>query len=285
MLAYMKTTCYAIICLTALAVNSTLSQQTPPASPPPSPPPPGTPAPNFSERLQKIVQEASKPPAEALPLTKFNLDFPGGTPSELVAAIQKATGRPLNAIVPDDLATTMLPPLKMNSVDVSQLFQALEAASRKTETVMRKNAGYPGGVSYSTFQTGYGFRERSDGRPSDDTIWYFHAEKPDQPPLPPPDKVCRFYSLAPHLERGVSVDDITTAIETGWKMLGETSHPTISYHKDTKLLIAVGEPSKLETIDAVLKALEPPKPAPAGAPAGMPPASEGKPAEKPKTDK
>ena len=71
-------------------------------------------------------------------------------------------------------------------------------------------------------------------------------------------KVCRFYSLAPYLDRGLSVDDITTAIETGWKMLGETSHPTISFHKDTKLLIAVGEPSKLETIDAVLKALEPP---------------------------
>jgi len=52
----------------------------------------------------------------------------------------------------------------------------------------------------------------------------------------------------------MSVDDITTAIETGWKMLGETSPPTISFHKDTKLLIAVGEPSKLETIDAVLKA-------------------------------
>ena len=51
------------------------------------------------------------------------------------------------------------------------------------------------------------------------------------------------------------MDDITTAIETGWKMLGETSPPTISFHKDTKLLIAVGEPSKLETIDAVLKAL------------------------------
>jgi hypothetical protein len=72
------------------------------------------------------------------------------------------------------------------------------------------------------------------------------------------------------------VDDITTAVETGWKMLGETSPPTISFHKDTKLLIAVGEPSKLELIDAVLKALgsqigggvggtiEPPKPRTAG---------------------
>ena len=69
-------------------------------------------------------------------------------------------------------------------------------------------------------------------------------------------KVCRFYSLASYLERHLTVDDITTAIETGWKMLGENPLPKISFHKDTKLLIAVGEPAKLETIDAVLRALE-----------------------------
>ena len=43
---------------------------------------------------------------------------------------------------------------------------------------------------------------------------------------------------------------ITTAMETGWKMLGDKDTPTINYHKDTKLLIAVGEPNRLETIDA-----------------------------------
>lgn len=39
-------------------------------------------------------------------------------------------------------------------------------------------------------------------------------------------------------------------------MLGESSPPKISFHKDTKLLIAVGEPNKLEIIDSVLKALD-----------------------------
>jgi len=76
------------------------------------------------------------------------------------------------------------------------------------------------------------------------------------------------------------VDDITTAIETGWKMLDDTSPPAIRYHKDTKLLIAVGDPTKLETIDAALKALDgttvgaggggfrPPAPRPVGPPPG-----------------
>ena len=71
--------------------------------------------------------------------------------------------------------------------------------------------------------------------------------------------------MTPYLERGLTVDDITTAIQTAWTMLGSTpgndqAAPQISYHKETKLLIAVGEASKLETIDAVLKALEPKAP-------------------------
>lgn len=254
---YMKTTCCIITCLTALAFNAALSQQ--PVAPVPGPglqPQPGTPAAaDFSSRVQNIIGRAGGVPSPEPTLTKFNLDFPGGTPKDLVAAIQKALRQPLNAIIPDDLAATKLPAVKMNSVDVSELFKALTAASHKTETVLGAYSGLPG---YSYAQTACGFRQGSEGRLSDDTIWYFYVEKPN--PLPPysPAKVCRFYTLAPYLDRGATVDDITTAMETGWKMLGETSPPTISFHKDTKLLIAVGEPSKLEIIDAVLKALAPP---------------------------
>ena len=79
--------------------------------------------------------------------------------------------------------------------------------------------------------------------------------------LPEQPKVCRFYQLTPYLET-YKVEDITTAIQTGWKMLGETNPPTISFHKDTKLLIAVGEPSKLQLIDSVLQQLAQGKPQP-----------------------
>ena len=281
MLSYMKTTCCTIVCLTALGLTTMFGQQAlPPApampqrpeAPPPVSPPPG----QFTQRLQNIIQRAGVPPqAEAGP-TKFSLDFPGGTPGELVAAIEKAMGRPLNAIIPDELANTRLPALKMNNVDVSQLFQALAAASRKSEAVISGTYGFGGPSNYQIATTSCGFRQGAEGRPSDDTIWYFYVDKPTLPPVHSTAKVCRFYSLAPYLDHGMTVDDITTAIETGWKMLGETNTPTISFHKDTKLLIAVGDPSKLETIDAVLKALEPPKSSPGAA------APAAKPAEKPK---
>lgn len=239
-LYYMKTTCSTLICLTALALNSALSQQPPAPTPPPAPQPPSGPTDQatFSSRLQNIIQQASNPSPEPV-LTKLDLDFPGGTPKELVAAIEKAMGRPLNAIVNDELSNTRLPALKMTKVTVPELFQAVGQAGG-TVTV-----GNSSGLLKQGFIT--------QGRPSDDSIWYFYANK-----VPPPTKICRFYSLATYLEGGLSVDDITTAIETGWKMMGETNPPTISFHKDTKLLIAVGEERKLETISDVLKALQPP---------------------------
>ena len=268
----MKTNCYTIICLTALGLSAAFGQQ--PVAPVPAlPPRPPAQAPasvgaGFSSRLNEIIARADGMPSAEPSLTKFNLDFPGGTPKELVAAIEKAMGRPLNAIVPKELADTSLPALKMNDVNVPMLFQALVVAS--TENVVVPNRGYipgmaggygpgaPGGP-YSTYQSSCGFRSGSGGNPSDNTIWYFYADKPATPPLTtsPVNNICRFYSLAPYLDRGLSVDDITTAIETGWKMLREISPPRISFHKETKLLIAVGEERKLETIVAVLKALEP----------------------------
>lgn len=180
-------------------------------------------------------------------LTKFDLDFPGGTPGELVAAIQKAMGRPLNAIVPVEYASRKLPPLKMNQVDVAKLFRALELGSAAIEVTLM------GGNGYGTSQTNYGFRtpDYNSGALSDDTIWSFYEQGIQRQPT-----ISRFYLLTPYLDGGLTVDDITTAIQTGWRLQGNAVPPKLSFHKETKLLIAVGTPSDLDTIDSVLKALD-----------------------------
>ena len=242
----MKTTLLGTTGLLAVCITTVLAQAPPLGTPIARPP---------------LAQQGS---AE---LTRFSLDFPGGTPKALVAAIQQAMGRPLNAIVPDDYADTKIPALKMSNVNVQQLFSALEQASRKTQAY--EAGSYYGGGQFGGYRsiqqvtTSYGFQQ-GPGALTDDTVWYFRAEKPPMPTIggTGESKVVRFYSLTPYLrlvsgERHLTVDDITTAIETGWKMLGETSPPKISFHKDTNLLIAVGEPNKLELIDAALKALAP----------------------------
>jgi hypothetical protein len=180
-------------------------------------------------------------------LTQFSLDFPGGTPADLVKAIEIATGKPMNVVIPDADADTKLPPLKMDNVDVAQLFQSLGKASAKMVAVVL------GGQSYSTYTTGYGFK--TEGQPTDNSVWYFHVDRPAPRPMFASEKVCQYYSLSPYLDRGFTVDDITTAIQTGWKMSGETSLPELNYHKETKLLIAYGEPNMLKTIENVLKTL------------------------------
>jgi hypothetical protein len=238
------------ICLAAslLALNLTPVFGQPNGMPPSGP--------NYAQRLNTIVQRANGSPQNEPPaLTKFNLDFPGGTPAQLVKAIEKATGKPLNVIISDKDAAAQLPPLKLNNVNVSELFNALQSASMKVESYVISSSyvGFPS--SYQQATTYYGFK--TDGTVTDDSIWYFHVEQPSLPPVVSIQKVCRFYQLAPYLERGLTVDDITTAIQTGWKMMSDTSTPEISFHKETKLLMAVGEPDKLEVIDNVLRALQP----------------------------
>jgi hypothetical protein len=190
-------------------------------------------------------------------LPKFDLDFPGGTPGQLVTAIEKASGKPLNAIIPSEFRNTELPALKMKGVTVPQLFQALQMASARQEALVTGTRMDPSGNrlnSITYHNTAYGFRAPPTTEP-ENPVWYFYVARPSEPTLvEPPAKVCRFYQLAPYLEKGYSIDDITTAIQTGWKMLGDSA-PTMNFHKDTSLLIAVGEPEKLKLIDSALAEL------------------------------
>ncbi len=169
-------------------------------------------------------------------------------------AIQKALGKPLNVIINQEDEDMAIPPLKMNDVVMPQLFTALEATSRKTVQV--PGPGF--GNNYSQINTSYGFKT-SDSPISDTSVWYFHVDRPAVPPVAPTQKTCQFYSLGYSLDRGFTVDDITTAIQTGWKLSGDTNPPELNYHSETKLLIAYGEPSKLKTIDQVLQTLPPQK--------------------------
>jgi len=209
-------------------------------------PPPGLPAPSALPGTPGL-------PSQVPNLTKFDLDFPGGTPGDLVRAIEKAWGRPLNAVIPDEYSQVpRLPMLKMKGVTVPQLFEALKLASAKTVTY-ETGRQYMGGMGQramtQTFFSNYGFK--TEGTPTDDSIWYFYYEKPPRVEEP---RNCRFWSLTPYLS-AFKIEDITTAIQTGCSMLGQST-PTMNFHKDTRLLIAVGEEDKLKLIDSVLAELE-----------------------------
>jgi hypothetical protein len=202
----------------------------------------------FNERLAAIQAKEAAAKANAPALTKFNLDFPGGTPKQLVAAIEKAMGKPLNAIIPDEISQTKIPAIKVNNVDVPQLFNAVVNMS-----FVYDNAA-PG--MERRVLSSYGF-ETKDGdirRVSDDAIWYFSVyEAPKQPAR----KYCQFYPLADYLDAGITVDDITTVIQSGWKMAGIQTAPELKYHKETKMLMAYGEIEEMKIVGEALQALKP----------------------------
>jgi len=203
---------------------------------------PAGPSPSMSPPEGYILVKATNS------LPKFDLDFHGGTPKDLVKAIEKETDKPLNAIIPDDCAD-----LK------AQLFEVLIQASRKTQryTVIDPRERSIGGNGSDVYvnDSRYGFS--TVGVPTESSIWYFYWDRGSQfaPWQILSSTVCKFYQLEPYLNAGYTVEDITTAVETGWKMLGVTKQPEITYHKDTKVLIAVGDEDKVVLIGDVLKQL------------------------------
>jgi len=193
-------------------------------------------------------------PTNSLP--KFDLDFAGGTPKDLVRAIERVTDKPLNVIIPDDCNDLKIPAFAVKNVTVAQLFETLKQVSKKTERYMLERPDNNWGFEERTSM--YGFN--TVGTPDENSIWYFYKEGEPGGYEIISATFCRFYQLSPYLDAGYKVDDITTAVETAWKMLGATNLPTMSYHKDTKVLIVTGEAFKVFLVGDVLKQLPTEKP-------------------------
>jgi len=188
-------------------------------------------------------------------LPRFDLDFEGGTPQQLVETI-RAQIKVLNAIIPPEHANVQLPPLMMKQVNVYELFTALTAASQSTQIIYTDQHGRTS-VANARAESGF----RTQGAITPESVWHFFTTQPAQRVEK---KEYRFYQLSPYLGT-LTVEDITTAIQAGWKMMGETNTPALNFHKETKLLIAVGRADQLTMINSVLAELPKNNEQPAGA--------------------
>ncbi len=206
---------------------------------------------------QPGMPPSSPAAAQASDLKRFDLDFPGGTPSDLAAAISKATGKHLNLIIPVERAATRIIPMKVVNVTVSELFTALQQASARQMPVVTGRSGKSSSVQYQNVSLNF---LPVPGPITDETVWSFQSTEPTAEDkavlaqLSETDQVCQYFQLAPYLDDH-TVEDITTAVETGWKMLGVEPMPKLSFHQETKLLIAVGAAEHVQQILAVLQQL------------------------------
>jgi hypothetical protein len=191
-------------------------------------------------------QEASLP--------KFDLVFEGGSPGKLVAALNEQVGGTVNVVIPKEAQDVEIPALRFKHVNVVQIFDAVSNASQRMIPVETfETVGVPGG----SFQrpasklVPLNYRFMTTPPVAENSVWYFRVERVEPRP-----KTCKYYQLAGFLDQ-YKIEDITTAIKTGWDMLGirSDSIPQLKFHQDTRLLVAVGDASKLMVIDDVLSEL------------------------------
>ena len=197
-------------------------------------------------------------------LIRFDLDFPGGTPAQFIEAISKAMGKHLNVIVSRESSDANIMPIKVSNATVPELFRAIQAASLRLVPV-------PTGINAIEYrQVSLIFQTTSDPI-TNESVWSFQVAGPSSEDLKPksaPD-VCQYFQLAPYLDN-YTIEDITTAIQTGWKAMRKKEVqkrtkveqlkeideiPELSFHKETRLLIAVGPSASIAMIPQVLSQL------------------------------
>ena len=174
---------------------------------------------------------------------RFDIDFLGGKPSELVVALSNAMGQQVNALVSEaDDKNYRIPAFKVSSVTLDQVFLGLRSISN---TPVREEDG----DRYMVLRYPYGF-ECVDHPAQSDSVWAFSANEPNLRKM----NKCEFLSVSPYLD-AYPIENITTVIETGWEMLGVDPVPDMRYHPETQLLIVVGSEQGLSVAYDALDSL------------------------------
>ena len=187
---------------------------------------------------------------------RFDIEFPGGSPAEFAKALSSAAGEGVNLLIPEGVEDLRIPKLKLSQVTVQDVLNGLSTIG----SAFRGTAGAE--WAYQIHQTSAAVG--SNGPRPVQSVWVLSAVR--NQPASKPNSILKVFSLARFLgkpEQGLhSVDDIITAVQAGWKMQKISPLPELTYHPETKLLMAYGQEAHLTLITDVLKQLELTAPAP-----------------------
>jgi hypothetical protein len=195
-------------------------------------------------------------PTEENPI-RVNLDFKGGTPADLVAALSTAVGQQINVVIDQRDAKVQLPPVHVRNASLPSIFMAIASAS--TREVPVATSMHNGGTTSYSYRTVQNQFLPGDGTTGIDSVWSFVSSEPEMEEAMKlsqvPQRALRHFQLSQYLTDNLTVEDITTAVKTGWEMLGMREMPDLKFHKETGILIAAGDPNLLEQIPQVLQQL------------------------------
>jgi hypothetical protein len=255
--------CLLLVALASLYVLSSARSQVPPprrlihpaGAVTPSPDAPSAPAPTRHISRDAKADSAAQP--SKMDGLKFDLEFEGGKLPTFLKAVAKALAtvskEPLNVVVPTEDRDVEIPALSLKQITVRELFAAVGEASRKRIAVPNPNPPNRN-PSYSFSDYSYGFLETVPGS----NVWLFSVTGLVDMHLIPPQNnsaPCLVYQLRNYLAKGLSVEDITTAIQAAWKVSGIENPPELKFHAETGLLFVAGSQVAIDTITQVLNGL------------------------------
>ena len=181
---------------------------------------------------------AAKPPQSAKATVRpfangdarvFTVDFPGGTVTDLLAAIAK-TGAAFNVVGEKADLMTEIPPFSVRNVTPEILAPALNQLFSPRGLFLGNTSNYG------------------------DQIYLLTKKRPDQPSRT---SFFNSYQLTPYLEQQ-SIDDIVDAIQTAWALdpANKVASPQLKYHPATSILLVYGSPEAIGTAQQVISSLK-----------------------------
>jgi hypothetical protein len=228
--------------------------------PPAAAPVPNATVPNaINPPVPRRTNAIPGPPQAVLPplpvLSKIDLDFQGGTPAALIDVLSRSLGKRVNAIIDDSDAKVQLPAIHVRNADLTSIFTAMATATAK-QVAIPTSSHMGGTVSYQYQNVQSQFVPPPGGGVTDDTVWSFVSNESDAQTFLDSTKTTqralKHFQLGPYLNEKLTVEDITTAIRTGWEMLETQDKPELKFHKETGILLAAGDAKLLEQIPQVL---------------------------------
>jgi hypothetical protein len=166
---------------------------------------------NGAPEAPATANQPGRPPEPV----RMDLNFGGGEPEKLLAAMEEAAGQMPNVIIHPDAAHLKIPPFKLRDVTAGQVFFALNA------------------MSEPPFSNGYWRPTTANGReiwtltlPHDSTTIIDPLTGKPTAVRAPTDRNCKVLNLTLVLE-DYSVDDVTTAMKGAWELLEATEAPVV----------------------------------------------------------
>ncbi|MGF1484901.1 MAG: hypothetical protein ACFBZ8_11115 [Opitutales bacterium] len=192
---------------------------------------------------QRVTTEKSDP-------ARITLDFPGGTPSELIDAMSKALGRQISAVFPVGSERIEIPPFTVEEADETALLKSLYY--REQFEIRDRNA-----ISYR--EVGYNWGWIGG-------VWRLEIDRVSG--VGPVNEVVPVG--VGELLRHYTIEEITTAIRLGWDNLPAPAYEnspyylvrpnkapaSLHYHEETQLLVAVASEPELQLMRQTLSTLQ-----------------------------